>query len=231
MQTSSRQLFAKSAPKKALIFVSPGRCGTLRIYELLRDKLPVDKFSVTHQMPFSRLANMLGNIMYTFGQSEKMKEIIYSLVISRYKYDKHFITSDPLSSMIIPQKWVQNDNVCIIQIIRNPEAFAKSFYSFSRKKWKSFLAHNLLPFWQLEVYPLENFFAPGIIGKYQKIIKKKEIYFDTLYAINPHYSKIKMELFFQSNFIENLIFHFFNYRIELHPDELSTKSNQGRNEE
>ena len=47
---------------RKLIFVSTGRCGTKRIYELLSQYL-MKNVSVVHQMNFSRLANVLGTIM------------------------------------------------------------------------------------------------------------------------------------------------------------------------
>jgi flavodoxin len=50
--------------QKILIFVSTGRCGTKRIAEILKEKLPEDKFAVQHQMNISRIANILGNLMY-----------------------------------------------------------------------------------------------------------------------------------------------------------------------
>lgn len=210
---------------KALIFVSPGRCGTTRIAEILKERLPQEKFAVTHQMPFSRLANIVGNLMYHFGQSEKIKEILYNFIVSRYINGKHFITTDPLTAMVIPQKWVASDKVCIVQITREPDSFAKSFYCFSRKNPKSFIAHNFVPFWQIGVLPLENLFGSGIKIKYEKLSKKKESFFDTLYAKNPNYIKIDIKKMFNTDFIAELINRFFYIPIKVEPDELSIKSN------
>ena len=49
---------------KHLLFVSCGRCGTVRLAQILRKKLPVEKYAVVHQMKYSRLANVIGNILY-----------------------------------------------------------------------------------------------------------------------------------------------------------------------
>ncbi len=209
-----------------MIFVSPGRCGTTRIAEILREKLPQEEFAVTHQMPFSRLANVVGNLMYHFGQSEKIKEKLYNFILSRYVNGKHFIATDPLTAMIIPKRWVESENVCIVQITRDPEELAESFYRFSRKKMKSFIAHNFIPFWQPGVLPLQNLLGSGIKGKYKKVQKQKEVFFDTVYTGNPNYIKVDIHKLFVTDFIARLIHSFFYQSLEVKPGELSIKSNQ-----
>ena len=44
---------------KQLLFVSCGRCGTVRLAQILREKLPEEKYTVVHQMKYSRVANVL----------------------------------------------------------------------------------------------------------------------------------------------------------------------------
>ena len=225
MRTSSKQLFDSNPPRKALIFVSPGRCGTTRLAEILRDTLPQEEFAVTHQMLFSRLANIVGNLMFHFGQSEKIKEKLYSFIVSQYVNDKHFITTDPLTAMIIPKKWVESQNVCIIQITRNPDEFAESFYRFSRKKVKSFLAHNFIPFWQPSVLPLENIFHFSIQKKYKFVNQKKKGYFDSFYSVNQNYLTIDITELFHSEFLKNLIQNFFNFSVDIDSKLMICKSN------
>ncbi len=214
--------------KKVLIFVSPGRCGTTRIAEILKEKLPAEDFAVTHQMPFSRLANVVGNLMYYFGQSEKIKEKLYNFIVSRYTNGKNFITTDPLTAMIIPQKLVKSKNVCIVQITREPEEFAESFYRFSRKRMKSFIAHNCVPFWQLGIKPLENLLRNDIKNKYVLIIKNKETFFDSAYKANSNYLKIDIAEIFTPNLIECLVKQFLNFHIDIRPRELSIQSNKSK---
>ena len=112
---------------KKLIFVSAGRCGTTRITQILKEYLPVE-FSIQHQMPFSRLANIIGNIFFYFGQSEKLNIYIYKFITSRYSKGKHFICTDPLTSMIIPKEYIESEDVCIVHILREPKEFAESFF-------------------------------------------------------------------------------------------------------
>ena len=209
-----------------MIFVSPGRCATKRIAEILRAKLPPEEFSITHQMAFSRLANVAGNLMYHFGQSEKIKEELYYCITSKYIKGTHFITTDPLSAMMIPESWIKSENVCIVQVTRNPEAFAESFYRFSRERIKSFIAHNFVPFWQIGVWPLENSLNKKIKNKYIKIAKQKENWFQTLYATNPNFFKIHMDELFKNGVLENLIKQFFMKSVPISQEELLTKANQ-----
>lgn len=216
----------KTSKRKALIFVSPGRCGTTRIAEILREKLPSDEFAVTHQMPFSRLANVAGNLMCYFGQSEKIKEKLYNFIVSGYTDGKHFITTDPLTAMIMPVTWVRSERVCIVHITRDPETFADSFFRFSRKKVKSFIAHNFIPFWQIRIFPLENLLNPNIKEKYRLNRREKERIFDSLYGSNPNFVKATIDELFQEKFIESLVNDFFNISIEIKPCELSVKANQ-----
>ena len=157
---------------KKLLFVSTGRCGTKRIAQILRKYLP-EEFAVVHQMPFSRLANLIGNLLFYMGPSERIKQPIYHLMTSRYFPGRHFICSDPLTAMIIPRGDVYSPDVCIVHILRDPEVFAESFFRLSRQRLTSFVAHNLIPLWQIGLWPFENFLNPGVKKKYMKIAKIK----------------------------------------------------------
>lgn len=208
-----------------MIFVSPGRCGTTRLAEILRDTLPQEEFAVTHQMAFSRLANIVGNLMYHFGQSEKIKEILYNFIVCRYLNHKHFITTDPLTAMIIPKKWIDSPNVCIVQITRNPDDFAQSFYRYSRKKFKSFIAHNFIPFWQPTLLPLENIFHFSIQKKYKFVNQKKKRYFNSFYSVNQNYLTIDITELFHSDFLKDHIQNFFNFSVNIESKLMTCKSN------
>jgi len=119
---------------KMLIFVSTGRCGTTRLAEIFREVLPKDEFSIEHQVKGARWNNIQSNIMYHFGTSEEKKERLFQKFLNDYATKKHFISTDPLSAMLIPKKLVESDECYIIHIERSLESFAKSFYNFSRKK-------------------------------------------------------------------------------------------------
>ena len=90
---------------KKLLFASTGRCGTKRIAQILSKYLP-EEFTVVHQMPFSRLANFAGNMLFYLGPSEKLKHLLFNSITSRYRQETHFICSDPLTAMLIPEAYV-----------------------------------------------------------------------------------------------------------------------------
>lgn len=209
---------------KKLIFVSTGRCGTKRIAQILRKYLP-EEFAVVHQMPLSRLANFLGNIFFYTGPSEKIKQLLYYLVTSKYSRGKHFICSDPLTSMIIPKKDVHSQDVCIVHIEREAQAFAESFFGLSRKRLTSFIAHNFIPFWQIGLWPLENCLNPKVKDKYMKIAEIKNNYFAQAYSSNPNYKKMEMETVFSPDFLNALIHDCFHYKAAIPAQELKIKIN------
>jgi len=209
---------------KKLIFVSAGRCGTTRIAQILKEYLPVE-FSVQHQMTYSRLANIIGNIFFYFGQSEKLKNKLYKFITSRYFQGKHFICTDPLTSMIIPKEYIDSGDVCIVHIFREQKEFAESFFNFSRNKLKSFIAHNFIPFWQIGIWPLENLLNGDIKKKYNKVAELKNEYFVKKYSSNPNFLKIEMDEVFNSNFLRDIIYNFFNHDILITEEDLKIKAN------
>jgi len=212
---------------KKLIFVSAGRCGTTRITQILKEYLPVE-FSIQHQMPFSRLSNMIGNIFFYFGQSEKLKIKLYKFITSRYSQRKHFICTDPLTSMIIPREYVDSEDVYIVHIFREPKEFAESFFNFSRKKLKSYIAHNFIPFWQIGIWPLENLLNSNIKKKYKKVTELKNAYFTKNYSSNPNYLKIDMDKLFSTGIMSSLIENIFQYKIEIKDSDLKRKANESK---
>ena len=209
---------------KKMIFVSTGRCGTTRITQILKKYLP-DEFSIQHQMPFSRLANIIGNVLFYIGKSEKIKHKLYTFITSKYSREKHFICTDPLTSMIIPREYINSKDVCIIHIIRKPKEFAESFFNFSRAKFKSFIAHNFIPFWQIGVWPLENLLDNNIREKYGKVAELKNRYFSENYSSNPNYVPVDMDEIFNSDFLKDSIYNFFNYDVPITEEDLRKKAN------
>lgn len=209
---------------KKLLFVSTGRCGTKRVAQILRKYLP-EEFSVVHQMPLSRLANFCGNIFFYTGSSEKIKRLLYDLITSKYRRNKHFICSDPLTSMIIPKDDVFSRDVWIVHIVRDAEALAESFLRLSRRRPSSFIAHNFLPLWQISLWPLENLLNPKIKNTYMKIADLKNNFFSRAYSSNPNYKKVDMQTIFSSNFLNTLIYDCFNYTASIPASELKIKIN------
>jgi hypothetical protein len=212
--------------KKRLIFISTGRCGTKRIAEILDEHLPDEEFAVQHQMDVSRLANVLGNLMYYFGSWEWLKKKLYYHIENKYATGKHFMCSDPLISMILPNKIIKDPNTYIVHIVRKKEAFAHSFFRFTRKRFLSFFAHNFIPFWQIVVWPLENLVNPHIKKKYQRVWQKKNDWLNIKYGKSANYEKLPLEEVFSGEKLNSIVYKVFNYKTKITKDELKVRTNQ-----
>jgi hypothetical protein len=208
---------------KRIIFVSTGRCGTKRLSEILKGKNI--HAEVLHQVPYSRLANVAGNILYYTKDSQLIKKKLFYSLFYKYSSKKIFICSDPLTSMIIPDEIIKNPGTMIVHVVRNEKEFADSFFKISRKRPKSFLAHNFIPFWQLGVLPLENILNKKIKYKYIQVCQIKNSFFSKKYSSNPNYIKIDMPNLFQKKNLADLINNFLDTNLNFSENEISKKSN------
>jgi len=208
---------------KKVIFVSTGRCGTKRIFEILRGKS--ENISVRHQMSVSRLANVLGNLIYFLGTGEQVKKKLYCSILKRHARRNCFVCTDPLVAMIIPESMIRDKDTMIIHITRPGKEFARSFFKISRTRVKSFIAHNFIPFWQINVYPLENLMNKRILQKYESVCAMKNQYFQKQYAQNPNYRQVNMSEVFSGSFLETTINDFLGEAICISREELAKKSN------
>lgn len=209
-----------------LIFVSTGRCGTTKVAHLLKQKLPEDSFDIYHQIGSSRIANIIGNVMFKFGAIEKVKEILFNWALNQMINSNNLIFTDPLHSMVIPKSIYTSPNVCIVQIERSPSGFAESFFRFSRKKKNSFIAHNFIPFWQPRLLPFENLFSRRIITKYSLISKEKNAFFSKIYMKNPNYKYVDFKDLFEKDVLKQIVDNFFNTDISIESEELQVKINE-----
>jgi hypothetical protein len=211
---------------KKLIFVSTGRCGTKRIAEILKEKLPDDQYVVVHQMRFSRLANIIGNLIFYIKESDLIKQVLYSLVIAKYKKGMNFISSDPLTAMVVPSKYINSSDVFIVHIVRDDKSFAKSMFYFSRSRLKSLIAHNLIPLWQPGIWPFENLFNKNILRKYEKVSAIKNKFFFERYSSSPNYYQAKMKDLFTTNLLQEISNEWFNVNISVSANDLNRKANE-----
>jgi hypothetical protein len=214
---------------KKMIFVSTGRCGTKRIFEILQEQLPDDQYVVIHQVKFSRAANVIGNILFYTKEVDLIKQVLYSFIINRYEKHKNganFISTDPLTAMIIPRKYIISSDVSIIHILRDDESFANSMFSLSRSRLRSLIAHNFIPLWQPGIWPCENLWNKNIVKKYKKVSSIKNKYFYDRYSISPNYFQIKMQDLFSTNILQQIINEWFNAHISISTDNLCRKANE-----
>lgn len=209
---------------KKIIFVSTGRCGTKRLYEILKTK-ELDAV-VKHQMPILRIANIIGNIMFSLKESDKIKSKLYDCIISKNKYKKYFFCTDPLTSMIIPEKIIHDPDTMIVHLLRPEDEVAASFYKISRKRLKSFIAHNIIPYWQIRLLPFENIINRKIIDKYKEVCVMKNIFFCERYSLNPNYKKLFMQEVFSTDILTKILKKFLNEDVLFSSNEMSIKSNR-----
>lgn len=206
-------------------FVSTGRCGTKKIYELLSNRS--SNISAVHQLPESRLGNVLGNIMFFFYESEKIKTLFYNKILKYCPSHKQtFICSDPLTAMLLPNSAIKDPDVMVVLIVREKETFATSLFKLSRKRAKSFIAHNFIPFWQPSLWPFENLLSKNILKKYRHIWKIKNCFFRKKYSKNKNFIEVSMEEVFNSDFLEKRVNNFCKENIKISKQELTKKSNQ-----
>ncbi len=208
-----------------ILFVSTGRCGTTRLTEILQSYLPPECM-VVHQTRFSHLANVIGNIQYHFPLGETPGNFIYNKMTRPVPGEKNFVSVDPLSPMIVPSALIKSDKTYIIHIVRQPDEFAVSMYRLTRKKKKSFIAHNFIPFWQPYLFPLENILSRNILAKYRYIHGKKNDFFVHKFSGNPNYIKISMDKIFRPDVLADLFTDILGVKIEIPPHELLKKTNQ-----
>lgn len=208
-----------------MFFVSTGRCGTTRVAEILRQKLP-HNFTVLHQTRYSRRANIVGNFLYHFSIGKICCDWLFKQIIRKnVPTGSILISTDPLISMIIPDEVVRSSETVIVHVRRDSSEFAQSMYNLTRKKRKSFIAHNFIPFWQPYLWPLENRLSKSIIEKYKKIHREKNILFKKKYKCNPHYIDTTTNDIFTEKNISTLINKHFNIKINISTKELTIKTN------
>jgi len=209
---------------KSLILVSTGRCGTKRISEMLTVLLKDKGIEVNHQRPFSRISNVLGNIMFYIGSIDLVKRLLFGIQFKRGKNGNIF--TDPLTAMCLPGNIVADHEVHIIHIHRDDKAFAQSMYRLTRSRTASLFAHNFIPFWQPYLWPLENFINPNIRLKYEKMNQLKNKWFEARYKSNPNYRMVEMQTIFKEGFLNDLIKDIFELEINANQEILNIKSNQ-----
>ena len=209
-----------------MIFLSTGRCGTTRIAQILREKLPRDTFAVVHQMRFSRIANVVGNVMYYFGQSNRIKRVLYSRITSGYERSRHFVSTDPLTAMIVPDEYKSSASVLFVHIVRDDTAFARSMLRFSRSRFKSFIAHTIIPLWQPGIWPFENLLKREMIDKYIAVSVRKNAFFHKNFANHPNYLEVDMDTLFTTDALARISNRWFGTNFTITREDLKKRANE-----
>ena len=175
------------------------------------------------------MANVRGNMMWKSGGSnETVKAAILKKLHERHGGKANFISTDPLISMVIPKAIVEDHDVKLLHVVRDAEGFARSFFRLSRSRWKSFIAHNFVPFWQPTVWPMENLFKAHIHRKYEAVWKLKNDWFEQAYSMNPNYQRVEMKALFEGDLLARIVGEHFDVPLEIPQDLLRVRSNESR---
>jgi hypothetical protein len=146
--------------------------------------------------------------------------------VSKYENGKFFISTDPLTAMVVPSLYADSPDVLLIHILRNDDAFADSMFSLSRSRLKSLIAHNLVPLWQPCIWPFENLLTKNIRKKYRKISAMKNRFFTTRYSHGPNYQRVNMSDVFSTDILQRLTNNWFDENIVISPADLEQKANE-----
>ncbi|RLD47104.1 MAG: hypothetical protein DRI94_14230, partial [Bacteroidetes bacterium] len=96
----------------------------------------------------------------------------------------------------------------------------------SRLKRKSFIAHNFIPFWQINILPLQNWIlGKKVIKRYEKTADIKNVWFVKQYQSNKYFESVNMKTIYNSDFITKKINSFFEIDLKLSEEDLKIKTN------
>lgn len=207
---------------KTILVISTGRCGNHRIAQILQEKL--NGYTVTNKLRYSRIAYVIGNMMYHFGEWQWLKKKIYNFMIKPVKKGKGLVNIDGRSNMVVPDEVILQKDILVLHIEREAKSFSKSMFKFSRANLTNLLAHNFVPFWQLNLLPLENLLNKNVLKRYEKLSVIKNKFFREKFSKNPNYTYVRFEEVFKDNILSDIVNSFFNENININEDELNKKA-------
>jgi hypothetical protein len=111
-----------------------------------------------------------------------------------------YINCDPLLSFGLSYVDFTGVDVRFVHIEREVEGFARSMINWQFTKTKSWIAHNLIPFWQPDVWPFEHalhLFHKGYLkNKYSRVWRTKNGVFVGEFRKKYPYLRIQFEKLF-----------------------------------
>ncbi len=111
-----------------------------------------------------------------------------------------YINTDPLISCGLTPRITEQYGIYLIHVVRHPLAFAQSFVNLQFSRFKSFMAHNFVPFWQPTVRPFEHvvhfYNRDYLIDKYMGVWLLKNKFFNKTYGEDVKYIPICFERLF-----------------------------------
>ena len=129
-----------------IYFLSTGRAGTNFLYRIITGIYP--EIRLTHQVRWSRLINIAGNILLMDAVPSHLVKDVYSLL---KKVQTPESTVDPLQSVAISlflnykKKWHEHK---IVHVVRDPRDYVTSTISWKNQRLRRLFLHHCVPFWQ-----------------------------------------------------------------------------------
>ena len=211
---------------KQLIFVSCGRCGTVRLAQLLRQKLPERDYAVVHQMAFSRLANVVGNLLYRTNRFDRIKEMLYLLITAKHRSGRDFVCLDPLTAMIIPKRFRGSRTPTLFIYNVTTMILPGQWCEIVQKTLEKLDAHNLIHFGSPGLLPLENHMRLNPYRQYRQVSIVKNRFFYDQYGKLRNYHHIDMKDVFATDRLSELIRITIGESVSFTDTELSKKANE-----
>jgi hypothetical protein len=185
-----------------LFMLSTGRTGTKKLGEVF-SRLPGKRVIAEHQIDVSRKINILSNLHL---RGVPVRSLLFDTVHAFIQAPREcdlYINTDPLISLGLTRRIAEQYNMYLIHVVRHPLLFAQSFVNLQFSRFKSFMAHNFVPFWQPTVRPFEHlihFYNPYyLLDKYIGVWLLKNKFFHQIYGENEKYIPICFEKLFNPN--------------------------------
>jgi hypothetical protein len=184
---------------KYLFMLSTGRTGTKKLGEVF-SRLPGKRVIAEHQVAVSRKIDILANL-YWWGApvSAMLHGTIHNFIKKERKCDL-YVNTDPLISGGLNERIAAQYDLYLIHLVRHPLRFAQSFINLQFSRFKSFMAHNFIPFWQPTVRPFEHvvhhYRRDYMIDKYIGVWMLKNKFYHKTYSKNERYIPVCFERLF-----------------------------------
>lgn len=212
-----------------VFLLSTGRTGTKKLAEYVQ-KHCHSRVAVDHQVGISPVVNMLANMRYAgIPVDPLISAAIRRMIAARASCDC-YINCDPLLSFCLPWVDLADFDVRFVHIVRTDEDFARSMINWQFSRPKSFIAHNLLPFWQPGLWPLQNllrgFDKAYLMRTYKAIWRTKNDFFETTFRDRSPYLRVGFsDLYGPGTPVFQQVVDFMGITVDFVPEEFYQKVN------
>ncbi len=136
-------------PDRFVFIVSTGRAGTKALTGFLNRRFP--EVHCEHQPPGSRPIHILSNraAQGRYPMQKLQKRVLADkLDAIKASPGQVYVETNSMSWLAARTLAEELDNTTIIQVVRDPRTFVPSMLDWKRTRWKSWVGHNFIPYWQ-----------------------------------------------------------------------------------